>query len=92
MKKYGYTEIRKIDPQKIRALCIRNEWFTNGTVEEYGDLLAYGFNDINITSDELVEMATLILEHSDPENISEYTVTNIMYELALCCFSYFVED
>lgn len=92
MKKYGYTEIRKIDEVKVRKLCILKNWFTNGTNEEYAELLNYGFNEVLITSDELVEMATLIFEHSEPEYLRDYDYTSVMYELAQCCYSYFVED
>ena len=92
MKKYGYTEIRKANAYDIRKLCIQRNWFTNGTNEEYGDLLNYGFNEILITSDELVEMATLILEHSEPQYLSDYEFTDIMCALSNCCYSYFVED
>lgn len=92
MKKYGYTEIRKIDAYKVRNLCIERNWFTCGTNEEYGDLLNYGFNEVLITSDELVEMATLILEHSEKEYLIDFEFTDIMGALINCCYSYFVED
>ena len=86
--KYGYKEVRKISADKIRALCISKDWFTNGTNEEYDVLLQYGFSDMEITTDELVEMAELILEHSD----TDYEIISIMYELnAECCYTYFEE-
>lgn len=90
--KYGYKETRKIQADKIRALCIKNNWFTNGTEEEYNELLQYGFSDIEITSDELVEMAGLIFEYSDPKSLQDHTHTSVMFELnAECCYSYFEE-
>jgi hypothetical protein len=90
--KYGYKEIRKIDPIAIRKLCIKKDWFSNGTNAEYDELLNYGYNDKLITSDELVEMATLIFEHSPEESLRDYTITSVMYELnAECCYSYFEE-
>ncbi len=85
--KYGYKEIRKIEASKIRNLCIEKDWFTCGDNDQYGELLDYGFSGKNITSDELVEMATLIKEYSD----TDYEVTSIMYELAKICYSYFEE-
>lgn len=85
--KYGYKEIRKIDAAKIRGLCIKHDWFTNGTNEEYGVLLQYGFSGKEITTDELVEMAELILEHSD----TDYEITSVMYELNQICYTYFEE-
>lgn len=85
--KYGYKEIRKISADKIRGLCIKHNWFTCGTNEEYGVLLDYGFSDKEITTDELVEMAELILEHSD----TDYEITSVMYELNKICYTYFEE-
>ena len=86
--KYGYKEVRKVDPIALRGLCIKKNWYTNGTNAEYDELLNYGYNDKLITSDELVEMATLIKEHSD----TDYEITSIMYEInAECCYSYFEE-
>ena len=86
--KYGYREVKKISAEKIRGLCISQDWYTNGTEEEYKELLQYGFSDMEITTDELVEMATLIKEHSD----TDHEITSIMFELnAECCYSYFEE-
>ena len=86
--KYGYREVKKISADKIRGLCIAKNWYTNGTEEEYNELLQYGFSNMDITTDELVEMATLIKEYSD----TDCEITSVMYELnAACCYSYFEE-
>ena len=86
--KYGYREVKKICADKIRGLCIAKNWYTNGTEEEYNELLQYGFSNMDITTDELVEMATLIKEYSD----TDCEITSVMYELnAECCYSYFEE-
>lgn len=89
--KYGYREIKKINASDIRSLCIKKNWYTNGTTEEYEMLLNYGFSHRTITTDELVEMATLILEYSEAEYIRDYEITSIMYELNEACYSYFEE-
>lgn len=85
--KYGYKEVRKIEASAIRKLCIKHDWFTRGTNEEYELLLNYGFSHQEITVDELVEMAELILEYSD----TDYELTSIMFELNEICYSYFEE-
>lgn len=85
--KYGYREVRKIEASEIRKLCIKHDWFNRGTNEEYELLLNYGFSHKEITVDELVEMATLILEHSD----TDYELTSVMFELNEVCHSYFEE-
>lgn len=84
--KYGYREIRKIDASDIRGLCIKHNWFTRGNKAEYDVLLQYGFGK-EITTDELVEMAEIILEHSD----TDYELTSVMYELNEICYTYFEE-
>ena len=90
--KYGYKETRTIDACDIRKLCIEKNWFTEGTNEEYSELLNYGaYPHKNITTDDLVEMATLILEHSEKEYISDYAITDIMWSLANICHTYFEE-
>ena len=92
--KYGYKEIRKTSVSSLRKLCIDHNWFTRGTVEEYDLLLKYAFRgdeDNGITTDDLVEMATLISEHSSPESLEDYSYADIMYALSSACYSYFVE-
>ena len=85
--KYGYREVKKIHAEKIRSLCIRHDWFNCGTNDEYAALLQYGFSGQEITTDELVEMAEMILEYSD----TDYNITSIMYELNKICDTYFEE-
>lgn len=85
--KYGYREIRKISADKIRGLCIKHDWFTLGNNAQYDVLLQYGFSGKEITTDELVEMAEIILEHSD----TDYELTSVMYELNEICYTYFEE-
>lgn len=89
--KYGYKEVKKISAEKIRGLCIAKNWFTEGTNEEYDELLQYGFSCKEITTDDLVEMATLIFEHSDEESLKDYEYTSVMWELNNICYSYFEE-
>lgn len=89
--KYGYREVKKIGADKIRGLCIKNNWFTHGTIEDYDRLLNYGFSGKEITTDELVEMAEMICEYSGYENIKEYDFASILYELNELCYSYFEE-
>lgn len=89
MKKYGYTELRKVEMTALRSLAIRKNWFTSATEEEYAQFLNYANCD-NITSDELVEMATLVLEYTPMDYA--YEVTTIMFEIAEVCYTIFVED
>ena len=94
MKKYAYTETRKIDTGKLRAICIKKNWFDAGTNEEYAELFRIAREMKNVTSDDLVELATVICEHTDGANIQddEY-FCNVLYILAQeTCYSYFDID
>ena len=86
--KYGYKETRKIDMSTLRRLCISNHWYNIATEEEYAEFLNYAKCE-TITTDELVEMATLVKENSQLDY--DYEITTIMYEIADKCYSYFEE-
>lgn len=97
MNTYGYIEKRIINSSDIRTLCIEHNWFTEGTNEEYAELLDYGNGwkyeggYRNITTDDLVEMATLIAEYSelDWDDGNGDPIPMIMFELAKICTSCF---
>lgn len=85
-----FTETRILDSSKLRSVCIKNDWYTCGTNEEYGRLFARLHDadgcPANMTTEKLAEIATDIWEHSE---ITDYTITTVMYELARACYSYF---
>ncbi len=64
--KWSFKEIRTISAESLRALCIREEWYTNGDNDEYGHLL-FDLADRkeNITTDDVCEIAQDIINHSD---------------------------
>lgn len=85
-----YTETRTLDSSKLRAICIENDWYTHGTNEEYASLFAklhdeYGCPE-NMTTEKLAEIAADIMTHSE---ISDYTITSVMFVLARACVTYF---
>ena len=98
--KYGYKEIRTLSACDLRSLCINENWYTGGTNEEYENLLNMTKKD-NITTDDIVEMATDIIEHSESA-IDGYMkgagltlggcYTHVMFLLAEKCSTYFVEE
>ena len=98
--KYGYEEIRILSSSDLRALCIAENWYTGGTNEEYANLLNMTKKN-NITTDDIVEMATDIVEHSS-EAINGYIknagltmggcYTHVMFLIAEKCNTYFVEE
>lgn len=84
---HGYKEIRKMEMCSLRGLCIRMNWYTDGDIDEYDNLLRTADRCENITTDVLVELATDIRSHSN----TDHEITTIMYELADICYTYFEE-
>lgn len=87
-----YKEVRRVDSDKVRSLCIKESYYTRGTCTEYTHLL----NDLcdkEVTLDELEEIAEDIMNHSDTESYCEQyggseeeMVENLLYELINeCC-------
>lgn len=73
-----YIERRTISAYSLRKLCVRNEWFTRGTNEEYERLFKL-CSCGNITVDILGQMADMIEKHS--ELPADVHVEDIMFDL-----------
>lgn len=80
-------EIRKIDFEKVRAMCISNDLYSCGTNEEYEHLLLHLCNDFeNQKTEDLIEIALNILNHSE----TTIELTSILFMLANeCCYTVF---
>ena len=85
--KYGYKETRHLSGSDLRSLCIKENFYTLGTNEEYFNLLETAEKTENITTDDLVELATDIKSHSE----TDAEITSIMFILAKACVSVFDE-
>lgn len=87
-----YIETRILAANKLRSICIKNDWYTCGDCEEYAALFAklHDANGCpeNMTTEKLAEIAADIMAHSE---ISDYTITSVMFELACACYTYFDE-
>ena len=57
-------ETRRIDTDKVRAMCINNDYYTRGTCEEYDKMFKMCGSDCSI-----LEIANDILEHSDKQRL-----------------------
>ena len=90
-------EIRKIDSMKVRAMCIRDNYYTRGTNKEYSHLL----NDLcdkdkNITLKDIQKIALDILIHSEWEkktkiyscNYDELLADVMTSLINECCYSF----
>lgn len=84
-------ETRRIDTDKVRAMCIRNNYYTNGTNEDYNKMFqmcGLNFGVLAIASD--------IFEHSNKERLMQESgcgkkdiLENICFELINdCSFTY----
>ena len=67
---------RKWDADSVRGMCIRENFYTKGTNEEYSEMLDYVDNN-EPTEENLFWVAVDIKNHT----ADEQTITNIMYIL-----------
>lgn len=83
-----YREIRKIRADKLRVLCIEENWYTIGDCEAYNHLLLdlAEFKE-NITTEDIVEIAQDILCHSE----TEMDIECICYYVARIADTFFEE-
>jgi hypothetical protein len=93
--KYGYREVRKLSREDLRALCIRHDWYTGGTNEEYYNLMQMTEKEC-ITTDDIVEIATDIIEHSETAKANFEKATGgedfyeyVMFMIGEECYTYF---
>ena len=85
-----YKEIRKIRASALRQLCIDRDWYTTGDNDEYGHLLYdLADNKENLSTADIIEIATDIMEHSDLS--ADYTVESIAFEVARIADVFFEE-
>ena len=78
-------ELRKLSMEKIRRMCIDNDFYTDGDCYEYDRMLTYANNVKRATTKEIEKIATDIKEHSD----GDYQVIDIMFKLINeCCITY----
>lgn len=73
------VETRKIFWNDLRNLCIRNNWYTCGTVKEYQKMLNICDKD-NITTNDIVKIAQDIMDHSSKNDDRE--LTSYCFEVA----------
>ena len=89
MKKQ-YKEIRQISASSLRALCIRQNWYTAGDNDEYSHLLYDLANDKeNLSTADIIEIAADIMEHSDMS--ADYTIESVAFEVARIADVFFEE-
>lgn len=85
---HGYREVRKIREDDLRNLCIAKRWYTRGDNAAYNHLLndLAGYKE-NITTDDIVEIALDIMEHSN----TDQELTSICFDVARIAVTFFEE-
>ena len=81
----GYTEIRHIRADSLRALCVWQGWYTRGNNRAYNHLLMdLAEGKKNLTTADIIEMAEDIAAHSDLDDVNpeDDIIASIAYELA----------
>lgn len=84
-------EIRRIQTDRVRNLCIENNYYTKGTCEEYAAMFDL-CRTVNPSTNDFEQIAVDIMEHSDVQDWCERSgmppmamVECIMYELINNC-------
>lgn len=68
----------RTDASMIRSLCIKEQYYTNGTCKEYDEMLSFVDENRNLTEESLDWIAKNILEHSC---YFDETVENIKFKI-----------
>lgn len=92
-------EVRRIQIDRVRNMCIRNDYYTSGTCEEYGAMFEMCKVE-NPTTDDFERIARDIFNHSDKEKLLErvgmqsrsFIRECIMFELINDCTIVHIED
>lgn len=76
-------ETRRIDASKVRGICIKQEWYTNGTNADYTAMLMMA-EQSDGSADSIYEISKDIYDNSDMSRYaSDYTeadiIENIMF-------------
>ena len=60
-------EIKRIDTDKLRHICINNNWYTRGTNADYMNMFKMCEKD-NVSTNQLYKITKDIYEHTDVKN------------------------
>ncbi len=81
--KATYKELRHLSAIDLRALCIKKNWYTAGDNEAYAHLLADRKG--NLSTEDIIEIAEDIYEHTAPRDLHDYRVEDIAFEVNRAC-------
>ena len=79
-----YKETRTLSASTLRSLCIREDWYSRGDIDEYDHLLQdLAGSKPDLTTADIIEIAEDIAAHSDLKD--RWTVEAIAFEVASAC-------
>ena len=84
-------EIRKINGNDLRNLCIKENWFTCGNNEEYSKIFDFVYDKKEIDLNDIQQLAIYIYEHSEMSHYTDYQemLQDVMYKLNEIATNYF---
>ena len=85
-------QIITLDFETVRDECIKHNWYTIGTTEDYLALATFVDGASYITDRHYVQMLQEIAEDIKQHSDTEYEAVDIMTVLANACKRHFVED
>ncbi|MBR3239175.1 MAG: hypothetical protein IKF99_12125 [Oscillospiraceae bacterium] len=85
-------ERRTLAPHRLRALCIRCNWYTHGDNAEYDHLLRVLTHDgmEHMTTEDIEAVARDIMEHSNIDE--EQDLLSVMWTVNDACDTVFMEE
>lgn len=83
------VEERRITMSALRSLCIRENWYTLGTDEEYDHILLFADRN-EMTTENLAKVAADIMAHSEMD--CDRDIPNTMFSICECCHTFFYEE
>lgn len=84
-------ETRTLSMEDLRKLCIKNNYYTEGTNDEYDRFLT-SVKGVEMTKSQIYYLAVNIFTHSDIENnglSTDEIIASIMYNIAEACYTVF---
>ena len=82
-------ELRTLRADSLVGLCVEHNWYTKGSSIEYQKLIDFVATKENLTTEDILLIATDIIEHSTEHELTE---TNVCFEIARKCITYFVAE
>ncbi len=84
--KVTYNEFRRLSAGSLRNLCVRMNWYTAGDNDEYGHLLYdLAEHKVNLSTEDIIEIAKDIYKHTALEDLGDYEIANIAFKVNRAC-------